>query len=134
MGSGLVITAPSQQEEKSLRELFIEAFPYYLHIGMTADEYWRGSPELAVFYREKYRLDKKERNQEMWLQGFYFYKALATALNNAFSKRKDKYFEEPLTVVQESEAEKAERARREAQKVVEYLNRFKTGFEKKNKT
>lgn len=113
--------------------MFNEVCPFYLHIGMTYDQFWRDSPELVVFYREKHRLDRKAKNQELWLEGFYHHKAIVVALNNAFSKKKDKYFEEPLPIVEENEREKEERVLRERQKIISTLNKFKSRFDRANK-
>ena len=45
-------------------------------MGMSADEYWHGSPELMQAYRLAYKIRKQERNWELWLQGLYFCHAL----------------------------------------------------------
>lgn len=48
-------------------------------MGMSYDEYWNGDIELCRYYREAYKLRKKERNHDMWLQGNYIYEALLCA-------------------------------------------------------
>ena len=57
-------------------EQFYEAFPYYLSIGMTYEQYWEGDPTLAKYYRQAEELRTERKNQELWLQGLYIYEAL----------------------------------------------------------
>ena len=57
-------------------EQFYEVFPYYLSIGMTAEQFWDGDPTLVIYYRKAAELKNERVNQELWLQGLYFYEAL----------------------------------------------------------
>ena len=57
-------------------ERFYKAFPYYLSIGMTPEQYWEGDCTLVKYYREADEIRKDRRNQELWLQGMYIYEAL----------------------------------------------------------
>ena len=43
---------------------------------MTYTQFWDEDPELAVFYIKAHDLKRQERNQEMWMQGLYVYKAI----------------------------------------------------------
>lgn len=69
-------------------EKFNELFPYYLSIGMTEEQYWDRDCMLVVAYRKAEEFRISRRNQEMWLQGAYFYDALCrvSPILHAFAK------------------------------------------------
>ena len=54
-------------------EKFNELFPHYLSFGMTEEQYWDKDCTLVAAYRKAEELRMNRRNQEMWLQGAYFY-------------------------------------------------------------
>ena len=64
------------KEKKTQKETFDEHFPYYLLIGMTADQYWDGDCLLTIHYRKKDKLEQDRINERLWMQGLYFYDAL----------------------------------------------------------
>lgn len=70
-------------------EKFYELFPYYLAIGMTAEQYWEGDSTLVKYYRKAEELRNEKRNQELWLQGMYFYEAICDVapILQAFAKK-----------------------------------------------
>lgn len=55
---------------------------------MTADEFWRGDPYLVQCYHKAQQRSMQQRNQEMWIQGAYFYQALTAVapILRAFAK------------------------------------------------
>lgn len=111
-------------------------FPWYLHIGMTAGQFWHGDPWLVEAYRQKHNMGIEERNQELWLQGLYFSDAINVALSNALGKKgtkKQKYIEKPIRITPMTEAEKEAAVRRERAKAIEYFNRLKASWDNKNK-
>ncbi len=63
--------------------------------GMTAKEFWEDDPDLFWAYRfsyfEKIKAEQEIFNYNAWLQGAYFYDAIATALNNSFTSSKVDY-------------------------------------------
>lgn len=78
-------------------------------MGMSFEQYWEESPYLAVAFRKAFRLKRKLENEQAWLQGIYFYDAIAVCLSNAFSKpgsKKQAYFDKPLEIFQLTEREK----------------------------
>lgn len=101
----------------SYSELFYKHLPFYLAIGMPYEQYWNGDCELVKYYREAHKLKRKEKNQEMWLQGKYFYDALccASPILRAFPKNGTKpepYTKEPYPLsvkeIKEREEQEAE--------------------------
>lgn len=78
---------------------------------MTEEQYFNGKPYLTKSYREAFEIKRKIKNQELWLQGLYFYEALldVSPILNAFAKKgtkAHKYSNEPYVL---SEKEKVER-------------------------
>lgn len=82
-------------------EIFKKAFPHYLAIGMTYDQFWNQDVELVKAYREADEIRRYRKNQDMWLQGAYIYEALldaSPALRTSFSKHPPKpvpYMQQP---------------------------------------
>lgn len=95
-----------------------------MSIGMSYDEFWNGDVSTVRAYRKAYELQEKRRNQELWLQGMYFYEALCDASPLfRFSMKKgtikpEPYIKEPYPI---SAAEVREREEREAQRKAERL-------------
>ena len=89
------LSAPKGSEHDSSLPLFTyterfnELFPYYLSIGMTPEQYWDGDPALAEYYRKADEIRLERRNQELWLQGMYFYEAIcdASPILHSFAKK-----------------------------------------------
>lgn len=98
--------------------------------GMSYDEFWYGKPELATAYRKLHRLRTEQTNQQLWLQGLYVQNAVAVAINNAFSKQKQKYIAEPVRLFPMTEDEKEIKAAETRQKLIAKLNAWKDAFNK----
>ena len=86
-------------------ERFHEQFPYYLAIGMTPEQYWNGDPSLTIDYRKAYEIKLEQKNQELWLQGMYFYEAMcdASPIFHDFAKRGTKphpYIDKPYPITE----------------------------------
>ena len=101
--------------------------------GMTYDEFWHGDPFRAVAYRKLHKLRIEQRNEELWLAGLYIHNAVCVALNNAFSKQKQKYINKPLQMFPPDETERERQIAENNRKLVKRLNRFKDEFEKRQK-
>ena len=97
---------------------------------MSYDEFWYGDPFRAVAYRAAHRLRIEQANQHLWLQGLYVHNAVAVAINNAFSKTKQKYIAEPIQLFKPSEEEQQAKIEETRRKLVEKLNAFKDAFDK----
>ena len=118
---------------KSLKEIFNDAFPYYLSIGMTYEQYWEGQPSLVAYYRKADDMNRKRKNQELWLQGFYVYSAIGSfaEILPAFPKKGAKirpYLEEPISittadVIARKEKEQKEKMERIKQKMMGFVKR-----------
>jgi hypothetical protein len=103
-------------------EQFYEAFPYYLSIGMTYEQFWDGDPMLCKYYREAEEIRNEKKNQELWLQGMYIYEALAdiSPVLHAFAKKGTKpqpYTETPYAITKKQRDRiKAEKEKQEFEK------------------
>ena len=91
------------------------------------------------FYREADKLRRERVNQEMWLQGMYFYDALAriAPILHAFAKKGTKpkpYVEEPYPInkqMMDDAQEKKEKAK--SQKGLRYMQAYMTANNKRFK-
>ena len=99
-----------------------------MSIGMSYDEFWNDDVSKVKAYRKAYELQEKRRNQELWLQGMYFYEALCDAsplfrfTMKKGSIKPEPYVKEPFPI---TAAEVREREEREARKKEE---RMKAAF------
>ena len=132
MGGELLNEEAYPTQQKTNTEVFEEAFPFYLAIGMSFAEYWEGDPLLAQYYRKAYRIKQEEINNNAWLQGMYVYDAVSTALHNAlrgFSKQKSPakdYATQPYDFRNKvkTEAEKAKEVEVEQEKALAWMENF----------
>ena len=96
----------------SYREIFDKAFPRYLAIGMTYDEFYRQDHTLVKAYRIAYKKRKQEENERLWLTGAYVYQAICkvTPLLNPFSKnpKADPYLDKPFPLYEDGDDKPAE--------------------------
>ena len=106
---------------------FYEAFPFYLSIGMTPEQYWDGDPALAKYYRKAHELQRKRRNEDLWLQGMYIYEALCdvSPVLQAFAKKGTKphpYSDRPYSITNEDrEEERKRKEQRDREKAKQYM-------------
>lgn len=98
--------------------------------GMTYDEFWFGDPYRAAAYRTAHRLRIEQANQQLWLAGLYSHNAVSVAINNAFSKQKQKYIKEPLRMFPPTENERKAQVEENNRKLVERLNAWKDAFDR----
>lgn len=115
----------------SMGETFRKFCPYYLHLGMTWDQYWHGDPWMVVYYYEAHKLEIEQRNQELWMQGAYIYDAFTVVLSNAFAAKGStpkRYMEKPIDILPKTEEEKAAEEERELRRMVQQLNAWEKSF------
>ena len=114
----------------SYTNVFNKKFPLYLAYGMTPEQYWEQDCMLAKYYREADEIKRERRNQEMWLQGMYFYDALmrVSPILRAFGKKGTKpqsYVEEPYAINKKTiKAKNVEREKNQSQKALRYLQAY----------
>lgn len=119
--------------------MFEKFCPYYLSIGMTYDEYWRGDAAATRHFRKADIFRQKRRNMELWLQGLYIYEAVGDLVPvlRPFAKPGTKpleYPSEPYPLDEEDRKRKKEReeeAEREATRAM--LEAWATKVNKKFK-
>lgn len=98
-------------------EVFEQLCPYYMSIGMSYDEFWNGDVLAVKAYRKANELRDKRMNENLWLQGRYFYDALCAASPlYRFTMKKgivkpEPYIKEPYPI---TESEIREQEKREA--------------------
>ena len=80
MGDRLTEKNPRKASPTPYGDIFDEAFPHYLAMGMTAEEYWDGESWLKKAYLKAYRIktEREERiaDRNAWLNGRYIREAL----------------------------------------------------------
>ena len=109
----------SQPTQIKYGEVFTTHFPYYLSIGMTAEQYWDGDNLLPRAYRKAEELRRDRQNSYLWLQGKYVYDAIyamAPALQAMGGGKPESYVNEPYPL---TEAAVRERDKREQQRKME---------------
>ena len=95
-----------------------------MHYGMSYEQFWFMDPWMAKAYKEKNLLDRKQKNEEMWVNGAYQLTALSVALNNAFNKHKIDYVKEPFNIFPKTEAEIEMDKQKQRQELIEWLSRM----------
>ena len=111
-------------------DIFEKKFPYYLSIGMTEEQYWDRDCCLVKFYREAEEIRRERVNQELWLQGMYFYDALArvSPILHAFAKKGTKaqpYVEEAYPINKKKmEGAQLKKEKAKSQKGVRYMQAY----------
>lgn len=123
MGDDLTEKRERQKRPNTISEIFRMAFPQYLAIGMTAEQFWDGEGWLVKSYREAHRIrmetDLRVRDRDAWNLGNYIRHALVSVgiTVNGFAPKNHRlspYPERPF--VEKYDAEKAEGEKEEARK------------------
>ena len=146
MDSELVSSSLSTTEEDGLKgspslftytEKFYELFPYYLSIGMTAEQYWEGDCTLTKYYRKAEELRNEKRNQELWLQGMYIYEALCdvSPVLHAYAKkgtRPSPYSSQPYPLTaKQTKRDEEEKQRKLTEKGKRFMEAMATSINRK---
>lgn len=108
-----------------MSETFRSLCPYYMFLGMSYNEYWYGDPELVKVYYETYKYKRKEKNEELWLQGLY----IAQAISSCFSEGKRKYPDKPLDIYPKTAEEKRLEVEKQRKAIIEYFDELKRRWE-----
>lgn len=85
-------------------------------IGMSSEEFWHGEPDAVKAYREAHEIRNEIRNQELWMQGLYNYRAfssviegLAFGLSQGKGNKPSKYPEQPFAISENAHKAEVER-------------------------
>ena len=106
MGGELLEEAP----HKTLTEIFWEAYPAYLTLGMPPEEYWHGDAQSCVAYRKAHEERQKMQDVYAWRQGLYIYHALccvAPYFNSIKPRKPDEYIK-PFSMKEEIKPQETE--------------------------
>ena len=127
---------------RSLSEIIDEAFPYYLAIGMSAEQFWNQDSSLLIAYRKAWAIKQDHENHLAWLQGMYFYEALCdvSPILRAFAKdgtRAHPYAKKPYEFEKPKKKNKEESDRKKTESTFNYMQnlmmRFNKNFEERKK-
>ncbi|MBO5971152.1 MAG: hypothetical protein J6S14_21980 [Clostridia bacterium] len=132
MGDQEITDAPD--EKLTYGAIFDREFPYLLALGMTYQQYWYESPDIAGYYIEAHRIKAEEQNTMLWLQGNYTFAAISTALSNLhFDGKQHKvntFMKEPYGIF----TKKEDRTAKEERKIIDALNRFEKQWKSEGAT
>ena len=123
----------------SYTDVFESQFPYYISIGMTEEQYWDKDCCLVKFYREADELKRERINQEAWLQGMYFYDALAriSPILQAFAEkgtRAKPYVERAYPINKKKNKDiQTDEEKKKHLEGLQYMKSFMVANNKKNK-
>lgn len=90
--------------------------------GMTYEQYWFGDPWMTKTFEDAYMLGRRVKNEELWLEGLYIYKAVHAVVASAVGGRSEKYVTNPFDFLPKTRAEKQQEEIEKKQKVINYLN------------
>lgn len=111
----------------SYTEVFESECPFYMAIGMTYEEFWYKDPFLVRYYKQSHDVKRKIRNEEMWVQGMYFAKAIGSCLD-----KKNKYPEKPFDIFPKTASEKQAEIQANRQKAIDFFTSLKKKWSEKN--
>lgn len=103
MGSELL---DSSLPRKTLTEIFWEAYPAYLAMGMPSDEYWNGDAQACVAYRKAHKEKLELQDAMLWRQGLYVYHALcavAPYFNSIKPRKPEEYLATPFGIIEKKQ-------------------------------
>ena len=100
--------------------------------GMSWEQFWFGDPHMATFFREAYLLKQRAKNEDMWLQGLYIYRAVSAVVASALGNRNVKYIDAPLDYLPKTKAEKKQEEFEERNKVINFFDRLLKNNAKKS--
>lgn len=99
--------------------------PYALALGISEERFWDSCPVDLKPYEKAYEIRLKRKDEQMWMQGMYFYNALSVSLSHFCGNKRSKYIAAPLLC--HAFEEKEERNLSDAQKE-NYVNQLFTNL------
>ena len=113
------------QTPVSCREIFDKAFPDYLVMGMSYDDFYNKDHTLVIAYKKAYERKRKETNFDLWLQGTYVYEAISRVapILVPFAKRPkvEPYLKKPYPLFDEKETTEDAKSKAVADKGFAYM-------------
>ena len=97
-------------------------------MGMTLEQFWDGSPSLALTYRKAFKIKRELENEMAWIQGLYIYDAVAVCLQNVLRRRgqkRESYIEKPIDIFPLTPKEKRRKEREEMSKTQKTLEQMR---------
>lgn len=85
-------------------------------IGMTYEQYWYGDPLMVRDFYKAWKIRQQQINEQAWLNGVYFMKALEATVGNAMRKQGSQAIEypsKPLELYKQEETEEQKFLREE---------------------
>lgn len=100
-------------DTKSYTELFNEAIPFFLNIGVSYDDFWYGDVEITRAYYQAYLLEEEHKQRETdtlaWLVGSYVAEAIGCTFGKSkYPKKPHSYTDNSMENSQLSEEKRAE--------------------------
>lgn len=89
---------------------------------MTWEQYWYGDPWMAKFFQDAYLLKRRVKNEELWLEGLYIYRAVHAVVASAIGNRSEKYLTNPIDFLPKTKAEKMQEEYEKRQKVIKFFD------------
>lgn len=102
MGSEL-LESPLSPKELSFTNLFWEAYPAYLTMGMPPTEYWDGDARACRAYRQAHEERLEMEDAMLWRQGLYIYHAMcavAPYFNSIKPRKPEDYLASPFGIIE----------------------------------
>lgn len=136
------VTEQKPKETFTISKIFHDAFPHYMVMGMSAEEYWDGEPWLVKAYRKAYRIrienEEKTADRNAWRIGEYIRYALASVpiTVNGFAPKGhhlQSYPEKPMTMIAEERKMEKNKKKQEERKQEMAQALFHAFTEKMNK-
>lgn len=119
-----------------MSDVFWEAYPYYIAMGMSEDEYWNGDAQACVAYRKAQEQRLKMQDLYAWRQGAYIYNALcavAPYFNSIKPQSPEKYTDPFSKIENRSEISTDGQAKKETNAGLAYMKNFADSFNKQFK-
>ena len=136
------VTEEKPKETFTISKIFHDAFPHYMVMGLSAEEFWDGEPWRARAYRKAYRIrvenEEKKADRNAWRVGEYIRHALISVpitVNGLAPKgaHLQNYPEKPMSMIAEEQKQKEIKKKQEDNKQQLAQAMFHAFTEKMNK-
>ena len=124
---------------KTASEIFHEAFPEYIAMGMSYREFWELDSSLVKDYRRANKIKQDQANYQAWLTGLYMLNALNSGVPVSvvgFAKHKVElphFPEKPIDFEAQTKEERAKKERaKQFTKMKEIAEQFNQTFRRRN--